>query len=193
MAGSQSNTLNDEEIQPSVAQLSVSRSDVGVMNNCVKCTKLRYVRCVDCVRSAKASCDIESKQISLNKKWPESSVMKQNSGGEHIYEGGRGATSKIKIKKGVRRLSSSLCSKAENKNPHILENTTFAGKMGPEEKINTPIKRILFEHRPVHNLVAKFESYCELPGFVSPVGCSESPAKRRKLLPGVSQPNHPVD
>ena len=59
VAGSQSNTLNDGEIRPSVAQLSsqdaMSSSDERVLNNCVKCAKLRYVRCAECLKSVKAS------------------------------------------------------------------------------------------------------------------------------------------
>ena len=119
------------------------------------------------------------------------SGLKPHSGGEPKCEGGRGATNKINV--GYRRLSSdsnsNLNSKLENKNSHNTKNTTFAGNVGLVEKVNTPVKRKLLEHRPVHNLVLKFESSDELPGLISTVGCSESPAKRRKIRPGVSQPN----
>ena len=152
--GSQSNTFISSQKPSQLSTVPVSSSCVGV-KECPKCAKLKFMRCVDCVRLGKAK-SVRNRQISLS---------------NNIMGGGRRPSS-----------SSNLPfsnSPKETKNPY-------------SNNKNTPVKRKLMQTENTQYLLSKFESRNILPAALL-LGCSESPAKRRKVQPGVSQNTKPRD
>ena len=137
---------------------------------------------------AKNECGTTQK-TPFSSKWSKPSFLKNRLEGEYPTKGGRGTTTTSKV--GTRKVAR-LSSPTIQSDSNICVTTTFAGNVGIGKSSNhTPIKRKLLEIRPVQNLVSKFELPDKTPNFShhGSLGCSESPAKRQKVHPGVNQPN----
>ena len=125
---------------------------------CVKCAKLKSVRCADCVRRNKSDVSVVMRRVSQ-------------------FQDGIMASSVQAVSK-----KKNIQTYIPSENIHIHPNNYFVGKVGREENTNnlTPTKRKLILEKQVSKLVPVFDF-----GIAS-VGESESPAKRRKYAPGVN-------
>ena len=130
----------------------------GERELCVKCAKLKSVRCADCVRRDKSDVSVVMRRVSQ-------------------FQDGIMASSVQAVSK-----KKNIQTYIPSENIHIHPNNYFVGKVGREENTNnlTPTKRKLILEKQVSKLVPVFDF-----GIAS-VGESESPAKRRKYAPGVN-------
>ena len=177
-----------------MAELCGKFDDVW-QNGCVNCSKLRSVRCVDCVKKMKYG-DVNGGPSDVRtrfRKWTKPSDFTHTKGGNKWnqlkFEVTTDVQEEIKInegdifKKNFAVQSSPTLKRDEHLSKSKVRNTYFVGKEG-RGKINnlTPMKRKLISNKQVLKLVPVFDSTSVLPEYSPGVcGISESTAKKKKL------------
>ena len=153
VAASQSNTVC-EEMYP---------------NECVRCSKLKSVRCRECVTKYGCAASKSEKQLHRG-------GVRENEDIKRLpTEQKKSSSAKLLFSSSKNHSTTRLKEYFNN----ISTNTNFGGKVGSGK--NTPTKRKLCEVKQVSSLISKFsrESYQPeiLPGRMNE---SESPAKRQR-------------
>ena len=175
----------------SVAELCGKFDDVW-KNGCLKCSKLRSVRCVDCIKKIKYGDDNggPSDVRTQFRKWSKPSYFTHTKGGNkwsQQFEVTTDVHNENKegdiFQKNFAVQSSPTLRRDEQITKPEVRNTYFVGKEGHGKSNNlTPTKRKLIRSKQVSKLVPVFNNTSALPVYSPGVfGISESPAKKQKL------------
>ena len=163
----------------SVAELC---GQFDVRSSCGKCSKLKYVRCGECVSKQSLK---RSAQISLTS----SNTHTKGDNGQNVpkfisfFQNNHNKKTLDEVPS-----SSKFNMKSDNVSSSKTKNSHNVGKVGRVrnfenfENFNiTPTKRKLLSEKQVTKLVPRFDSTAVLPGSVGGGDNSESPAKKTRF------------